>query len=96
MLVGRSGRRKGIRMGLVPWEESVKKGRSILVDSHLESPSACSEGCWDTQREAGGAWILLAKSVLMLTCLQSAWRETGDSSCHLTAILSLKHVKRGC
>lgn len=34
--------------------------------------------------------------VLMLTCLQSAWRETGDSSCHLSAILSLKHVKRGC
>lgn len=50
MLVGRSGRRKGIRMGLVPWEESVKKGRSILADSHLESPFACSEGCWDTER----------------------------------------------
>lgn len=61
MFVGRSGRRKGIRMALVPWEESVKKERSILADSHLETLPLPVQRAAGTDREAGGAWILLAK-----------------------------------
>ena len=94
MLVGRSGRRKGIRMtgtlGGICEEGKVHTSRLSPGES------LCLFRGLLGHREAGGAWILLAKSVLMLTCLQSAWRETGDSSCHLSAILSLKHVKRGC
>ena len=70
-------------MGQVAWEESVKKGRSILADSHLETLPL------PLQRAAGT--VSLEEHVF---CLQSthadllAWREAGDSSCHLTAILS--------
>lgn len=48
-------------MALVPWEESVKKERSILADSHLETLPLPVQRAAGTDREAGGAWILLAK-----------------------------------
>lgn len=83
MFMGRSGRRKGIRMGLVAGEESVKKGRSILADSHLETLPLPGQRAAGTERLEEPGFCLQSTHADLL-----AWRETGDSRCHLTAILS--------
>lgn len=67
-----------------------EEGRSILADSHLESPFACSEGCWDTEK-GWGAWILLAKRCIHADLLAISMERTA-----IAAATSLQFQSETC